>query len=121
AFPTINAIAITPDGTQLGACVDSSYSPTTIALWNLADGTRTGRSFSGQRLERYISMAFSPDGKFLAAGYRRSHIEGILIPSVDRVASSFGVLVWRLDTDRLEQDLSTELRTMESVGFSPDG
>jgi WD40 repeat protein/serine/threonine protein kinase len=120
AFPTITSIAITPDGTRLAACVDCPCLPTTIALWNLADGTRAARSFTGQRLERLVGPpAFSPDGQFLAAGYYRSK-DGTSVPAVGRVASSFGVLVWRQDTGRMEQDLSAGLKWTDHVVFSPD-
>jgi serine/threonine protein kinase/WD40 repeat protein len=118
-FPRITAITITPDGKQLAACVDGPYLPTTIGLWNLADGTRAPRSFTGQRLERFGRTAFSPDGKFLAAGYYRSK-DGTSVPAVNRATSSFGVLVWRRDTGRVEQDLSAGLKWTDHVVFSPD-
>src|SRR5262249_53662371 len=110
-FPTIGAIAITPRGKELCACVDSSHLPTTIALWNLADGTRTARSFIGPASERCGRLALSPNGKLLAAGYLMHNGEGGL---------AHGVLVWRLDTGRLEQNLSTDTY-VESLSFSADG
>jgi serine/threonine protein kinase/WD40 repeat protein len=119
AFPTMTSIAITPDATQLAACVDYPYLPSTIALWNLADGTRAARSFTGQRLERFERPAFSPDGKFLAAGYFRNK-DGTSVPAANRAASSFGVLVWRRDTGRVEQDLSAGHKWTDHVVFSPD-
>src|SRR5262249_33246106 len=69
--PPISFIAVTPDGKQLGACFESMYLGTTIALWNLADGTPAGSFSRGQ--EKYQQLAFSPDGKFMAAGYWRSN------------------------------------------------
>jgi serine/threonine protein kinase/WD40 repeat protein len=119
AFPTIIEIAITPDGTQLAACVDCPYLPSTIALWNLVDGTRAARSYTGQRLERLGRPAFSPDGQFLAAGYYRSK-DGTSVPPDARAASSFGVLVWRRDTGHIEQDLSAALKWTDNLAFSPD-
>jgi serine/threonine protein kinase/WD40 repeat protein len=119
AFPTITSIAITPDGTQLAACMDYPYLPSTITLWNLADGTRAGRSFTGKRLERFERPTFSPDGKFLAAGYYRNK-DGTSVPAVNLAASSFGVLVWRRDTGRVERDLSAGHKWTDHVVFSPD-
>jgi WD40 repeat protein len=104
---TISSIAISPDGKHLGATLDSSHFATVIALWNLTDGTRTTHSFSGRGSERFEGLAFSPDGKFLAAGYGRSN--------------SAGVLLWRLDTGRVEHDLSLDPPSVEKVVFSPDG
>jgi WD40 repeat protein len=113
--PMIGEIAITPDGKQLCACINSSGFPTTIALWNLADGTRTARSFVGPASDQCGGVAFSPDGKFLAAVYFRDH--GAL-PS----KSTTGVLVWRLDTGQLERDVSPEIAVRGGpLGFSPDG
>jgi WD40 repeat protein len=112
ASPTIKGIAITPDGKQLCACVNSSHLLTNIVLWNLADGTRTARSFTGPAQEHCYCLAFSPDGKFLAAGYLRSNGEGALV---------HGVLVWRLDTGRLEHNLSPDVQWVDPLGFSPDG
>jgi Tol biopolymer transport system component len=110
--PTVKAIAITPDGEQLCACVNSLQLPTTIALWNLADGMRTVRTFTVPGLEHGLLLAFSPDGKFLATGYLRGSTDG---------SESYGILVWRLDTGRLERDLSPDVPYMESLSFSPDG
>src|SRR5205807_636553 len=38
-----------------------------------------------------------------------------------RDSCSFGVLLWRLDTGRFEKDLSSDLRWVNRVDFSPDG
>jgi WD40 repeat protein len=117
-FPKIEAIAITPDGQELAACVNSPHLPTTIALWNLADGSRTARTFIAPASERCTRLAVSPDSKFLAASYFRNNGE-VASPSIDYL--SHGVLVWRLDTGRLERDLSPDLWWVVSVSFSADG
>src|SRR5262249_23163816 len=94
--------------------VNSSHLPTTIALWKLADGTRAARSFNGPASEQCGPLAFSPDGKFLASGYHRDHGQ-------DPSKSTTGVLVWRLDSGRLERDLSPDSIVGEGpLGFSHD-
>jgi WD40 repeat protein/serine/threonine protein kinase len=108
---TIKAIAITPDGKQLCACVNSPHLPTTVALWNLADGTRTPRAFTVPGSEHCDVLALSPEGKFLAASYVRNQWQN----------ESYGVLVWSRDTGELEQDLSPEVPYIDALGFSPDG
>src|SRR5262249_23057028 len=121
-FPAISSMAITPDGMQLGVCVESQYLPATIALWSLAEATRSVRLFSGPRVERFGPHAFSRDGKFMAAGYRRRNADGTSIPLQPTEHRSGGVFVWRLDTGQVEQDLSSDLGGAGGyLSFSPDG
>src|SRR5262249_16310079 len=74
--PTLNSIAITPDSKHIAACLfirpgGSRSLTSTIALWNLADGSRAGRFETGRVMEWISSPAFSPDGKRLSASYLR--------------------------------------------------
>jgi WD40 repeat protein/serine/threonine protein kinase len=116
-IPTINSIAISPDGKQFAASL--FFSPTAadswpriISLWNLGDGTRTA-SF-GQESQWLFSPAFSSDGKFLAAAYCRTTGEG------DSVKTEHGVWLRDLVGSGDVRDLPLDTGCLLKVDFSPD-
>jgi WD40 repeat protein len=94
------AVAFHPDGQLVAA----DRNCTNVVLWKVSDGTPVWETF-GNRLE-IESIAFSPDGQWLAAGgYESGSFAG-------------GVELWRLS------DWSQYRRfpiTAPSVAFSPDG
>jgi WD40 repeat protein/serine/threonine protein kinase len=119
-FARINSIAITPDAKNLAAALGfrgagSECLPSTIALWNLADGTRSRNFDSGRRLEWTRAPALSPDGKFLAACYLR------YIGASVSLKAQEGVLVWDLDRFSGPRDLTPDLGFVYKAEFSPDG
>jgi RNA polymerase sigma factor (sigma-70 family) len=60
-FKGIGALVFSPDGTQLAS---TGVISDTVRLWDVATGKRV-REFVGKHI---ASLAFSPNGKFLAAG-----------------------------------------------------
>jgi WD40 repeat protein len=113
-FRKLRSIAISSDGKQLaGTLSHAAFLSSTIALWNLGDGSR-GANFE-RGLERLFSPAFSPDGKFLSACYDRfRRQDGSLQPQ-------HGVFIWDLRYGGEPLDLSPELGFLNSALFSADG
>jgi WD40 repeat protein len=75
-----------------------------LSLWNLKDGTRTG-SFQAPKGYKLLGVAFSPDGRFLAA-----------------TASVGRALVWDVVRQELKQEvLATSFGAVQFVNFSDDG
>ena len=60
----IHALAFSPDGCTLAVAV-AYYSPMPVSLWDPATGREKGRL--GEDLLSVFHLAFSPDGRFLAA------------------------------------------------------
>jgi WD40 repeat protein/serine/threonine protein kinase len=119
-FPTLNSVAITPDGKQLAGSLftylaGSHFLFSSIALWNLADGTRTCSFEIGRVLEWISCPAFSPDGKQLAACYLRYVGQRLSLQTQQ------GILLWDLDKRGDPRDLSPDLGAVHKASFSPDG
>jgi WD40 repeat protein len=117
-FPTINSLAISPDGKQLAASLffaptASHTLPRIIALWNLADGTQA--ACLGQEKEWLFSPVFSPAGKCLAAAYCRTIREG------NSTTTQHGVLVRNLDRSSARRDLPLDTSCILKADYSPDG
>jgi WD40 repeat protein len=79
---TISALAISPDGRTLvtgGFDVVTSRNPVKVAFWDLASGriTRTVRA-----PHRVVSLAFSPDGKWVAMASGEKELSLWNLPSV---------------------------------------
>jgi serine/threonine protein kinase/WD40 repeat protein len=117
----VDSIAITPDSKQLAASLfyfieRNNSLPPTIALWNLADGTRSSSFESGGRgLEWTRCPACSPDGKLLSACYSRYVDDGA------GLQTQHGLFVWDLDRGREPRDLSFDVGYVYKAHFSPDG
>ncbi|HEU4478873.1 MAG TPA: PQQ-binding-like beta-propeller repeat protein [Pyrinomonadaceae bacterium] len=98
--PRLTSLAFSPDG-KLIASAGNSYR---ITLWNTATGKELrspiGES-SGGGMSSVKKVAFSPDGKVLAASYEES------------------VVLWNVASGR--KLLSIEDASASSLAFSPDG
>jgi WD40 repeat protein/serine/threonine protein kinase len=109
--PRVVARALSADGRQFATA--HAYGPpfvpqsTTISIWNLADGSLAAQ-FSGLGQEILTSLAFSPDGNLLAAGYRTKAEDGILM--------------WHVATRQVERRMHlVNAVPVPSVSFSPNG
>jgi serine/threonine protein kinase/WD40 repeat protein len=110
---SIDVTALTSDGRYLAVC---SWRESRIALVDLEAGTTTARFVAPEGEEirpgalfwaLMKNMAFSPDGKLLAAGYVHK--------------GTYGVLVWDVGTRQLKKRILPELEETLGVSFSPDG
>jgi WD40 repeat protein len=111
--PPISWLAVSPDGTQLAACLGhaSAISDPAISVWNLADGS-PAPAFStagapSARASRLWGVAFSPRGDLLAAGFAGDNVDG--------------VLVWDVATRKVQHTLRPGLGAVLHICFSADG
>jgi serine/threonine protein kinase/WD40 repeat protein len=94
-------LAISSDGKRLATCSEGT---STVLVWNLADGTREVKLDGGD--VRLRCMAWSADGRFLAAGCG--------FPEPD------GIVVWDVATKEVKQRLTPNLGHVLAVEFSAD-
>lgn len=95
-------IAFSPDGRRF-ATVDGASS---VCLYDVAEKKLLRRlSPPDSTHSRLTVIAYSPDGRKLAAG-------GSFLSTI---------LVWDLDTNRLDRTIASRLRETQSLAFSPDG
>ncbi len=111
----VQSVAFSPDGKTLAGAYSRTDSNATssgegVLLWDVATHKRfldTPLTVRGGHIE---SVAFSPDGKILAAGYS------------DRVGVIYGgVVLWDVITRKRVLDETLEVNGSISVAFSPDG
>ena len=95
-------VVFTPDGKQLAAC---SAGGSAIQFWNAPDGRPMARFEARDSLSG--SLAMSPDGKLLAAGYYGN--------------DEHGIRVWDVATGKVIQDLLPGLAKLMDLRFSFDG
>jgi WD40 repeat protein len=91
------SLTYSPDGKRLALGLDN-----VIYLWDAATGKEL-RQFAGLQVVA-AAVAFSPDGKVLAAGRRDG-----------------GIRLWRADTGAVLGDVPGHERAVLSLAFSPDG
>lgn len=97
----IRGVAFSPDGAYAASCGGDHRTPGELVLWNL----KTGDEVFTVRYRRGVrSVAFSPDGKLLAAGTFNNTVELIEAATGETVAS-----------------LTDFNGAVNSVAFSPDG
>lgn len=100
-------LAISPDGRALAAVTESKL----VQMWDIPSGEEAGK-FSGATLP-LRSVAFSPDGKKLAAGYGNQGKKGD--------GNLGGILVWNVATNGLLHKLESETPApVHTLAFSPD-
>ncbi|WP_441216862.1 nSTAND1 domain-containing NTPase [Phytohabitans sp. LJ34] len=87
-------VAVSRDGTRLAV----GTSP--VAVWDLARGTRTAELTGGS----VLALAFSPDGRHLAAGAKDGQVR-----------------MWDLSAGTGPVTVGAQTGAAESVAFSPDG
>ncbi len=98
-------LRFSPDGRLLASCGADSY----VKIWRVADGELL-RSFNFDDAYKVDSVAFSPDGQFVAAGRPNEYPR---------------VKVWRIDTGKLVRtwDVSPDYTRANfiKVTWTPDG
>jgi serine/threonine protein kinase/Tol biopolymer transport system component len=99
---------------------------------HLVSGSRDGTvrlwdSASGEEIRRYegpgtaiFDVAFSPDGRFVLAGFGPDEQTGIADRLIDDPENCLAIL-WETDTGREMQRFVGHHGCINSVGFSPDG
>jgi WD40 repeat protein len=96
----VNAMAISPNGRCVAA---ATYASTQVIIWDLIE--QREKLILPSR-SPVLSLAFSPDGRYIAAGDRG-----------DRAS----IYVWDLETGRVHLVLDGSLGPVMAVAFSPDG
>src|SRR5262249_58763804 len=98
------SVAFSRDGKPLAVCLDKAGEVMEVSLWDLTDGTRTGR-FQGPKGYGIDGGALSPDGGLLAA-----------------VAGFGRILVWDVVRQELKHEVTLRLFSPAGyVAFSGDG
>ncbi len=101
-------VAISPDG---GTLATSGFKNGEVKLWDLA--SRKERTTLKSNLGNSSSLAFAPDGKMLAVGYRQNN---------DGKQYTGGVLLWDVANGKELASLHhTPARGAIRLAFSPDG
>jgi RNA polymerase sigma factor (sigma-70 family) len=111
----IASIAWSPDGQTLAGITHGDLdkgikAPGAVKLWDLRTGS-VKRTLTDAFSPFDSCVAFSPDGKTVAAGHTR-------FGDMSVVAE---VLVWDAETGKLKQTLEHRPLMMRCVAFSPDG
>lgn len=102
----VEALDFAPDGTLAVAC-DEPATQGTVRLWNVAERSVTRTLFSGAANLRAI--AFSPDGKRLAAAMR------------DGSRADHKIALYNVETGELERDLRADRLSATLLAWADDG
>jgi WD40 repeat protein/beta-lactamase regulating signal transducer with metallopeptidase domain len=100
----VTRIAFAPDGHSLATAGNDR----TVKLWSLATRRQTARATLKGDLTPIWSVAYSPDGKVLAAGDGPNNTPGT-------------VTLWDVATRKVKATLDGHERAVTTVVFSPDG
>ena len=106
------SVAISPDSTLIAAGVQQtiggSQFTSAVQIWRISDGqlvqTFTGYAGGDSTNTGVTSVAFSPDGQYLATGSKDQSVK-----------------VWRMSNGTLVSSRSDHTQQVNAVAFSPDG
>jgi WD40 repeat protein len=110
------------DVSPIGDLIASGSDDSSVRLWRASNGALV-RTLTGGTNHVY-TVAFSPDGKWLASGGREKGAIGTFwnqILGKHRGARTPTVRLWRVADGALQQALAGHSGSAWSVAFSPDG